>query len=74
MSEDSESFELSFELEQRGDGPARVVRSVETHADGTRVVTEYEDALPRAIRTCARDSGLSALVHRRRSSRVSCRR
>jgi hypothetical protein len=45
MDEDSETFEVRFEIEQIADGPRRLVRSVETHPDGSEVVTEYEEAL-----------------------------
>lgn len=44
MADDSESFEMSFTLEQIGDGPRRLVRSIETHPDGSSLVTEYEEA------------------------------
>ena len=43
MEEESETFEMTFELEERGDGPPRTIRSIETHPDGTRIVTEYEE-------------------------------
>ena len=46
MDDDSETFDMTFEVEQQGDGPARLVRSIETHPDGSQKVTEYEEALP----------------------------
>src|SRR5579862_2620949 len=44
--DETEHFELSFVLEQVDDGPARLVRTVETYSDGSIVQTEYEEALP----------------------------
>jgi hypothetical protein len=46
MDDDSDTYDVSFEVKQQGDGPPRLVRSIETHPDGSRVVTEYEEALP----------------------------
>jgi hypothetical protein len=50
MEEDSEAFdetwEVAFVIEQHDDGPARVVRSIETHPDGSKIVTEYEEVSP----------------------------
>jgi hypothetical protein len=45
MDDDGETFEIAFVIEQRDDGPARVVRSIETHSDGSAIVTEYEEVL-----------------------------
>ena len=42
----SETFDITFVHEQHSDGPARLVRSIETHPDGSQIVTEYEEALP----------------------------
>jgi hypothetical protein len=44
--DETEHFEMSFVLEQLDDGPARLVRTVETYSDGSIVQTEYEEALP----------------------------
>jgi len=46
MDDDSETFDMTFVVEQQGDGPPRIVRSIETHPDGSQIVTEYEEALP----------------------------
>src|SRR4051794_10214038 len=46
MDDDSETFDMTFVVEQQEDGPPRLVRSIETHPDGLRIVTEYEEALP----------------------------
>jgi hypothetical protein len=46
MDDDSETFDMAFVLEQQSDGPPRVVRSIETHPDGSQIVIEYEEALP----------------------------
>ena len=44
--QESVSFDMSFVYETRDDGPSRLIRSIETHEDGSTVVTEYEDARP----------------------------
>ena len=46
MQDDSETFDVTFVVEQQGDGPRRLVRSIETHPDGSQNVIEYEEALP----------------------------
>jgi hypothetical protein len=46
MDDDSETFDMSYFVEQQLDGTGRVVRSIETHPDGSQMVTEYEEALP----------------------------
>lgn len=46
MDDDSDTFDMTFVVEQQGDGPPRLVRSIETHPDGSRIVVEYEEALP----------------------------
>lgn len=43
MDEDSETFDMHVVIEQIGGGPARVVRSIESHPDGQTIVTEYEE-------------------------------
>ena len=47
MGADGETFDVSFVIEQIGDGPGRLVRSIETNPDGSNFVTEYE-AVPSA--------------------------
>ena len=44
--DDSESFEMTYVVEQVGDGAARVIRTIETYADGSTIQTEYEEDLP----------------------------
>jgi hypothetical protein len=44
--QESESYDMSFVYETLDDGPSRLIRSIETHEDGSTVVTEYEDARP----------------------------
>lgn len=46
MDDDSETFDMTFVVEQPAGGPRRLVRSIETHPDGSRDVIEYEEALP----------------------------
>jgi hypothetical protein len=46
MDTDSETFDMTFIVEQQGDGPRRLSRSIETHPDGSRIVVEYEEVLP----------------------------
>src|SRR5437868_11504968 len=46
MDDDSETFDMTFMVEQQGDGPRRLIRSIETQPDGSRSVIEYEEALP----------------------------
>ena len=43
MDDHRESFEMEFVIEQIADGPGRLLRSIETHPDGSRIVTEYEE-------------------------------
>ena len=45
MDDDHETFDMTFMVEQQGDGPRRLVRSIETNPDGLQIVTEYEEAL-----------------------------
>src|SRR4051794_1925998 len=45
-SDETESFELTYVLEKIGEGPTRVIRTVETHRDGSTIETEYEEDLP----------------------------
>jgi hypothetical protein len=58
--QETEHFEMSFVYETLDDGPSRLIRSIETHEDGSTVVTEYEDALPANdpyVRTRQRTTG-----------------
>ena len=46
MEDHSETFDMTFIVEAQGEGPGRLVRSIESHPDGSVVVTEYEEAMP----------------------------
>ena len=44
--DDSDSFEMTYVLEEVGDGAVRVIRTIETYRDGSTVQTEYVEDLP----------------------------